>query len=417
MAFLVENWPRVNSNFFAVNCDKEDRTKIVNNKSLEEEFYMYANNFKEAAHIITQDALDSNRISVLDINFFGLAFLYRHSIELLLKAIGFKYITDKEERKRFINETFHNLYDITEYISSYLNDYIEFDKGGYDWLMKIFEDMNDIDKESDSFRYPFAIVKKNNNEFWGYKEKLDVKVFFNKQTHINLLSFANKMEIAFQILKGYYEEDRKVIHEYKDYSPIFLEEGGEYYAQSVIGYSYNSGKFDCNVTSYKNCADMLYGFMKKDNYNKANLFMPFCYLYRNSIELVMKQILFEESSYNSQKSLKLISENKHKLYAIWKLIKNDIRIHANVNENDVILKNAEEYIVKLNEIDGKSDKFRYPIDKHLNVHFKSVRVFDVENVRDFFEDIFTFLSCVVSMMSSQNDELRAIEYESRNDYY
>ena len=36
----------------------------------------------------------------LDINFFGLAFLYRHSLELLLKAIGFKYIKDKKDRKK-----------------------------------------------------------------------------------------------------------------------------------------------------------------------------------------------------------------------------------------------------------------------------------------------------------------------------
>ena len=233
----MENWEKDKFNFYDINCSKEDKIKIINNKQLEEVFYDYAKNYKEAARLIAEDALESNNIATLDINFFGLAFLYRHSLELLLKAIGFKYIKAKKDRKKFIEETFHNLHDITEYISPYIVDYINYDEEAYKWMMKIFEDMNSIDRESDSFRYPFGLVKINRDCFSSKKE-FAIKLFFDKQTHINLINFANKMEIIFDILDGYYLDKKQIVNEHKKYSNTFLEEGGDYYSQSVIGYGY-----------------------------------------------------------------------------------------------------------------------------------------------------------------------------------
>lgn len=65
----MENWIREDVNFFKINCDKYEKVKVITNKPIEEEFFNYANNFKYAAHILSKDALYSNEISVLDINF------------------------------------------------------------------------------------------------------------------------------------------------------------------------------------------------------------------------------------------------------------------------------------------------------------------------------------------------------------
>lgn len=410
----MRNWPKDKCNFYAINCSKEEKVKIVNNSKLEELFYVYAKNYKEAAKLIVEDALESNSIATLDINFFGLAFLYRHSLELLLKAIGFKHIKDEKQRKKFVKETFHNLYDITKYISEYIADYIKYDEDSYKWIMKIFDDMNSIDKESDSFRYPFELVKKKKGGFRNKKE-FTIKLFFDEQSHIDLKKFANKMEIIFYVLNGYYVGKKQIVNEHKEYSTTFLEQGGEYYAQSVIGDAYNRGKFDYNVSSYKNCADILYNIINS-NIEKKNLFIPLCYLYRNSIELSMKEILCEESSYKYQDKLQKLNDNKHKLYSIWNEIKDDVRRHAQVEKNDKTLLNIEAYIKMLNDIDGGADLFRYPCDKHLNIYFRNAKFFDIDNVRDFFEDILTFMRCVCDMMSEQNEALREIEYENRSDY-
>lgn len=410
----MENWIREDINFFKINCDKHEKVKVITNKPIEEEFFNYANNFKEAASIIAKDALYSNKIAVLDINFFSLAFLYRHSIELSLKAIGFQYIKENEERKKFLNETCHNLYDISTYISEHIQEYIDLDKEAYDWMMNIFEDMNDIDKKSDSFRYPFSIIKKETYILNQDKKEFDIKEFFDKQTHINLLNFDKKMEIVFDILKSYYLREDNITEKYKEYRPIFLEEGGGYYSQSVIGYGYNRKSFHYNIQSYRNSAKLLYNHSSENLEQRNSLFMPLCYLYRNSIELSMKDILFDESSYTYQETLKLLNKNKHKLFSIWKSIKSDITKHCGVSEDDKVICDVEKYIVKLNDIDGEADKFRYPTNKDLDVYFKRVKSFDIDNVKDFFEDILSFFNSVSSLMSDQNQMLKDMENEYMN---
>lgn len=408
---ILGNWPKKEGDFFDINCEKHEKIKIYLSQDLEVEFFNYANNFKEAANIITQNALDSNSISKLDFNFFGLAFLYRHCIELMLKSIGFKYIKKVEERKAFLKDTFHNLYDIAQYITQYIDEFAKMDEEAHIWMMKIFEDMNNIDKESDSFRYPFSIIVKGNDVIKNDKKIYDIKNFFDKQTHVDLLSFANKMEIIYEILKGYYLEEVTVEKEYKGYKPIFLEEGGYYYAQSVIGYNFDRKRFHANVKSYTECAEVLYKYMSDDKVNRKNMFMPLCYLYRNSVELSIKEILFEECDLDYQEALELLNENKHNIYSLWKLIKDDLIKHAQSAEADETIKNAENYIMKLSDIDGKADKFRYPTDKYLNLHFRREKFFDLNVVRNYFEDIITFLRCACTMMSVQNEQLREMEYE------
>lgn len=63
--------------------------------------------------------------------------------------------------KKFLKDTCHNLYDMAIHISEYIKESIQLDEEAYNWMMNIFKDMNDIDKESDSFRYPFSIKVKD----------------------------------------------------------------------------------------------------------------------------------------------------------------------------------------------------------------------------------------------------------------
>ena len=61
---------------------------------LSEALFEYAEYFFEAAHKITEFILYAEHpdIGKLDTYFFSIAFLYRHCLELGLKAIGFQYI-------------------------------------------------------------------------------------------------------------------------------------------------------------------------------------------------------------------------------------------------------------------------------------------------------------------------------------
>jgi hypothetical protein len=392
--------------------NEEYLISLKGNSNLPEEFFSYSLKFKNSAHILTEYVLNTSDISILDTYFFSLAYLYRHSLELILKAVGFKHITERDQRKNFINDTFHNLSSILIAITPYIDYSAEKNQGAYSWLKSLFEDMNEIDKESDSFRYPFGITVKR-DDFFSDKQ-FGIKLFFEKQTHIDLVAFANKMEVSFYILSSCYSDSLVIKDNYENYIPVFLEKGGSYYGQSVIGYSYHRNKFHPYVKAYTDSADYLYEYIKNNNELKDTLFIPMCYLYRNGIELAMKEILFEECSYNFQDAIKLLKERKHSIVRLWNSIKADIERHANAPDEDTTIQNVEEYIDQLHEIDSTSDKFRYPTNKNLELHFKNVRKLDIQNVAKFFGDLISFLNGVCLMMSAQNELQADIEAEYKS---
>ncbi|MBP2110503.1 hypothetical protein [Paenibacillus silagei] len=385
-----------------------------NINDLANEFFIYSLNFKKSAHIITEHLFSSRPdISKLDTYFFSLAFLYRHSLELILKAIGFQYIKEQSERKKFIKETFHNMAEILREVSPFIQDQIENNRGGYNWLVSLFDDMSLKDKESDSFRYPFGItVIKDQDPFLEMPKKYGIKSFFDKQTHIDLIAFVCKMEVAFNILSNYYSNTLKIIEDYKKYKPLFLEEGGGYYGQSVVGYSYSRNRFYPYVKAYTESADILHQYMNKKTEIKGSLFIPMCYLYRNGIELAIKEILFEECSLDHQSAVKKIKEKKHSISALWNSIRSEVMRHVGVSDEGHLL-NVEKYIKQLHDFDGASDKFRYPTNKDLQVHYNKPKKFDVDNVAGFFGQLSYFFHGVCLMMSAQNEMQADMEAEYR----
>lgn len=52
---------------------------------------------------------------------------------------------------------------------------------------------------------------------------------------------------------------------------------------------------------------------------------------------------------------------------------------------------------------SSSDKFRYPTNKHLDLHFRDKKKFQIDNVNQFFGDLTSFLSAVNTMMSIHNE--------------
>jgi hypothetical protein len=117
------DWPVSNADFKRI-ADGEI-IEIVNQNNIEEEFYTFACNFNKSAHMLTEYILEDPRIERLDFYFFSLAYLYRHSIELILKAIGFKYIVDIDDRKAFLKDTFHNLAKILVAITPFIQSHFD----------------------------------------------------------------------------------------------------------------------------------------------------------------------------------------------------------------------------------------------------------------------------------------------------
>jgi hypothetical protein len=403
-------WPRPNADFFKLGIE-ENRLILQCNPNLDEDYFDYAFDFKKAANILTTHVLNHPRIDRLDTYFFPIAFLYRHSLELVLKAIAFKNITCLEQGRQFVKDTFHNLSIILTTIEPFVSDIMEKNRGEFLWLKDLFNDMDTIDRDSDSFRYPFSLsLKRDENPFGESTKVFAIRPFFEEQVHINLIAFSSKMEVAFSILNTYYKNNHIDRGRYKKYHPNFLEMGGTYYGQSVLGYSYSRNKFGPYVKGYTESAAFLVEYATSNSKYKKSLFMPMGYLFRNGIELAMKEILFEECSLGFREAAKKVNRKKHKLLGIWNIIEGEIQRHARPSDNKTI-ENVRHYVSQLHNFDTEADKFRYPTNKDLMSHFSNPQELDFETVTEFLGELSHFLSGVVLMMSHQNELQAEIEYE------
>lgn len=406
----MDRWPNDSRSFEEVISDVTITIKCK--PCLDWEFFNYSEKYKRAAYEITSDTLETSDIRKLDLYFFPIAFLYRHSVELLLKAIIFKHEKDNLKQAFILKETHHNLSLIFDKVKLYIPSNLLPCDSIVSWIDNLLISISYADKESDSFRYPFSIRTDN-----FYSEKTYyIEPLFTEQTHINLVNFANKMEQLLDYLEYIYNEKNMSDLSAPEYSPVFLETGGSYYNQSVVGYNYSHAKYYPFVSSYIETAEYLYSLIIGGDKDIQNLlFLPMCYLYRNGIELSLKQILFEESNFDFQKSIEGIVKRKHSILGLWKLIRDEIKKNADSEDEYATLETVEMYINQLHVFDGNATRFRYPCDKHLALHFKKSKKMDIFNVNNFFIELSTFLSAVDSMMNNQNEIMRDLEAEYLSD--
>ncbi len=396
--------------------------KVVAPTDLSEALFEYAEYFFEAAHKITEFILYSDYpdIGKLDTYFFSIAFLYRHCIELGLKAIGFQYIQDKNRRKNFVKNTRHNLSMILSVVEE--NASSTRPEEEMDWIRKYFADLSQKDRESDSFRYPFHIVWETGN--WEGEGKFVIKKIFDEQTHIDLARFANKFEAAYEIIKKWYMEDINSAIEWTELDPVFIETGGYYYTQSVVGYKYSRAEFYPYTKAYLETANYLKWYMKNETdlgnfeYNE-HLFLPMCYLYRNCVELSLKAIWFEEIGEDFQTKCKCMLDNKHRIAGMWKRIKPYVLENTKGTDDPEYIEVIEDYCKQVHTIDGDANKFRYPMSNSMQEYFSHNKRFDFMETGDFFEALNNILDGIDSELNYIN-EAKAEYYSemmSNIDYY
>lgn len=394
------------------------RIKLARPVDLVISFYEYSCNFYKAAHTIASYLLetDNTNIAQLDTYFFSLAFLYRHSIELILKALAFRNIPANEKRAAFAKDTCHDLGKI-------LDELLKLETGmrnqrEIDWLKNYFADISKIDKESDSFRYPFHIHRTLADLFSGPKYSL--KRVFKEQIHIDLCKFANKFEAAYEILILWYLRDTKPAEKWKELKSVFIETGGSYYGQAVVGYGYRRQDFYPYVNAYVDTAGYLRACMIKfyaasDVMSAVDLFMPMCYLYRNSVELVLKASWFEEVREDFQLRCKILYTKKHKIVGLWHKLRDWIKQYFGEETEDAnYFDEIEACCNTLHEFDIDASIFRYPCNKDMQSYFKKDVTLDFMNVAEFMESLIHSIDNIDSELSYRNDYIdeAEAEYES-----
>lgn len=386
---LDYKWVRADMDLYHIDRNNENIINVVNCGSLDIDFYVYAKNFFEAAeyviHYLVEEAAEKQDIAKLDLWYFAMVYLYRQSLELLLKATIFQAVTNDTDRKDIIGKIRHDLKQAFEKLIEVKSLTIDYNENAK-WLKEYLFDISRIDRESDMFRYPFGS---------------NFKALFKQQVNVSLEATHNNMNKAFNIIKDIYDTGALSELIYEAHEPQLIIEGGNYYQQSVVGYKYSRYAFYPYYLSYEEVGKFLKDIITTKK--KPNLFMPMCYLYRNAIELGLKRLIVEDSHIESSKALKIIKKKKHSILGLWNSVAKEIEEYANAPAGDTTLKDTYRYIQTFHNFDQSSDLFRYPCNKNMVLYFSEVKKFDIENVSSCFEELCNFLDAVDSRLSEIKD--------------
>jgi HEPN domain-containing protein len=382
-----DNWIKRNANFEHVNLrETADVVSVQNSDQLVSEFYLYSENFHSSAEQIAEylltNAVASHDIAKLDTWFFAVVYLYRQSLELILKAILFKSITVSQARINAISDIGHDLSKCFIYIKSEFA--IDSEHTHLRWIEEFLHSITTVDEKSDMFRYPF------NHQ---------MKMFFAEQTHIDFYSVRQNLTTAYSILCDLFWNNTSN-RSYELQTPRLIVNGGDYWGQVVIGYRFSQNQYYPYIKGYQEAAKFLRTAIQADAY-RDKLFLSMCYLYRNAVELGLKRILVNNLKIPYQK----IKKKNHSLKGLWGEIRDncDIEKYANAPKGDTTLIDVDARINQLHIIDKDSTKFRYPVDKNLQFHFPRQKLFSISNVSNYFNELVEFFDGVNDILSEASE--------------
>lgn len=328
--------------------------------------------------IYNADVYDS---SYHDSWFWASSFMFRHSIELIIKSAIAKQDT-KTDFLININENKHCLTDLLK--KANLNNISSSEKS---WLINYIDSVDSIDKKADLFRYAM------NENSYPQEERLRNA----NENYLDITNFTNSAMNAFNILhKSFYKNpytdnfsiNPNYINEYLSYTT-------EPRGNCQIHYCDVDVTFTNVINGFNEASQFLFD-NPIDSKNSKYMY-PIFYLQRHAIEVYLKYILLKKSSRLQTHGFKELWGKCKPL--IKDIIKNTQRLSSIIISIEE-LKVAEQYIMHLETLDKNSSVFRYPFNNsgdythNQNQLFNNSNMFNKKQIFDFFQAFQAYLEKV-----------------------
>lgn len=200
-----------------------------------------------------------------------------------------------------------------------------------------------------------------------------------------------------------FPSENKCIFEYATASKSASKLGSVYF---------DSKKYTEYEVAYKEAGDKLVDKALEDGslFQEVSIY-PIVFLYRQFIELYIKDLLLKYSN-DFLYDKKILSS--HDLYQLWgvllSLIKNSFNDLPSIYSIELFdgLTGADSYIAELSLVDRKSMAFRYPDDKtHTKQYFQNELSVDLVNIKDRVEELanlFVYLENILGIVKVDNNK-------------
>lgn len=192
-----------------------------------------------------------------------------------------------------------------------------------------------------------------------------------------------------------------------------IRETNNYYDFAHFGWGDVETQFYGYMEGYKVAADNLIEYAtNSENIKILDTFVfPICFLYRQYLELAMKNIFLKYSGVSEDEKRTVIRNVSHNLTKIWiKIV--PIISEEITNEEKIDINIVADYIRQFSDLDISSFSFRYPINKELNLLFYKEQCLDLINLRERMNELYNFFEGCDGKL----DSLRDFKYEMMSYY-
>lgn len=188
---------------------------------------------------------------------------------------------------------------------------------------------------------------------------------------------------------------------------VFIDTG-DYHKLGHIGWGGTNQQFFMYIEGYKSAGDSLIdsAILSKDVSILDTFVYPALFLYRQFLELQLKEVFLLYAEDSENKKEKFIKKAGHNLQKMWLKIKPLVASCAHGDDEHLLLNQIEEMINEYSQFDKSSFAFRYPIHKDLTKVFVEDDRIDLEVVRNCMNEIYTFFFGVTSMLGERQEQER-----------
>lgn len=396
MKDFVFCWPSSDMDFWKINNETTSVT-IKWSGDCFEDYKTLSYQFYECGYKTFEEVIGSGHDNIKsDMWFLTGIFLVRHSIELGLKALLCRALP----RKRDIEDAFEACcHDVSmlfhKYTDARLENYLTEEER--DWVIRYLESLEEVDKKSDMFRFPFE------DEFLSkYRDKF-----------LDNVDVANNMLQCYALVKKCIERgivtENDVFNE--KLSPEFFAFASHGIGNCYLWQGISDEGFHVKVTGYSKVIDYIYWNRNITNEDKL---YPLIFMFRNAIELCLKRLFYSRVDngvplkvFNSKRKSHLIKKD------LWKNVKPVIvKYGDDSGEDSKVIDIVEQMLNEIDALDKKGDTFRYPTSYSLEYCFDNKKL-DLCNVYIYLKSIIIFLDacdCMLSVIAERESEMRLSAY-------
>jgi len=160
------------------------------------------------------------------------------------------------------------------------------------------------------------------------------------------------------------------------------------------------------ISGYKEAAnDVIRSALEKGNVGTLDSYVfPAIFLYRQFLELALKDIYLAYSDDAEEDKVKKIDKCRHNLKEIWKNVK------PLIDDDPHILPAVEDYIFEFADFDSGSYAYRYPLDMKLNLYHEKPKLINLRNLAERINELAWYLECVGTGLEVRRNDIHEMRY-------